>query len=76
MSSCRAKTMVASVISVECCSLLVCDHCTRQQVLVHTDEACCFSCGDCVCIHYNGAMTMSVPPQITATCITCVNTCR
>ena len=23
----------------------------------------------CLCIHYNGAMTNSIPPQISATCI-------
>ena len=37
----------------------VCDCCTHQEVLVHTDRACCFSCGDCVCIRYSGAVTMS-----------------
>ena len=62
-------TMIARVLCVECCRLLVCDCCTHQEVLVHTDRACCFSCGDCVCIRYSGAMTMSIPPQITATCI-------
>ena len=62
-------TMIATVREVECCRLLVCDHCTNQEVLVLTDDACCFNCGDCVCIHYNGVMTRSIPPQITATCI-------
>ena len=33
----------------------------RQRLLL--------SGGDCLCIHYNGAMTSSIPPQISATCI-------
>ena len=61
--------MCAVVCKVECDSLLVCDQATRQEVLVHTSDACCFHVGDCVCIHYSGAMTMSLPPQISATCI-------
>lgn len=59
-------TMIAKVLCVECCKLLVCDCCTHQEVIVHADNACCFACGDCVCICYSGAMTMSMPPQITA----------
>ncbi len=66
-------TMIATVMEVRQCSLLVCDCATRQEVLVHTNSACQFSCGECVCIHYNGAMTMSIPPQISAVCITCHN---
>lgn len=62
-------TMIARVLRVECCALLVCDCETRQEVLVHTDRARCFSCGECVCIRYSGAMTASIPPQITAECI-------
>jgi len=59
-------TMKARVLQVCCCHLLVCDLCTGQRVCVHTDQACCFAAGDCVCIHYSGAMTMSIPPQIHA----------
>ena len=59
-------TMCAAVLCVHDCSLLVCDCSTRQKVLVHTDQACCFSCGDYVRIEYSGMMTMSLPPQITA----------
>jgi len=63
-------TMHAAVLCVECCQLLVCDCDTRQNVIVHTPAARCFCPGDCICIEYSGAMTMSIPPQITATCIT------
>ena len=52
-----------------CCDLLVCDLCACQEVLVHTNNACCFRPGQCVCIEYSGAMTMSIPPQISAECI-------
>ena len=38
-------------------------------VQVNTANACCYQVGDCLCIHYNGAMTNSIPPQISATCI-------
>lgn len=64
LSNCT--TMIARVIEVGCCRLLVCDCDTNQEVVVHTDRARCFSCGDRVCIHYSGIMTMSLPPQITA----------
>lgn len=70
MESTVTATMIATVTQVGCCTLLVCDHCTSQEVLVHTDSARCFSCGACICIHYNGVMTASNPPQISATCIT------
>ena len=59
-------TMRACVLRVCCCQLLVCDLCTCQKVLVHTDDACCFRPGQRVCIEYSGAMTASIPPQITA----------
>ena len=60
----------AVVLEVRCCQLLVCDCCTRQQVLVNTDQACCFSRGDCVQIEHSGAMTASLPPQVSAIRIT------
>ena len=68
----------AEVLEVRNCQLLVCDCRTRQTVLVHTQQACCFSraqqacCfsrGDRVEIEYSGAMTMSLPPQVSALCI-------
>lgn len=59
----------ATVLEVQCSSLLVCDHCTSQEVLVHTSNAHCYCVGDQICITYNGIMTRSIPPQITADCI-------
>lgn len=56
----------AEVLEVRNCQLLVCDCCTRQTVLVHTQQACCFSRGDRVEIKHSGAMTMSLPPQVSA----------
>ncbi len=67
--------MCATVCCAECCQLLVCDHETRQEVLVHSDQACHFCVGDQVCIHYNGVMTRSIPPQITALCIHKMRSC-
>ncbi len=58
--------LCAKVLCVQCSSLLVCDCSSQQKVLVHTDQAHCFSCGDYVRIEYSGAMTMSIPPQISA----------
>lgn len=69
-------TMNATVREVREGSLLVCDHSTNQTVVVHTPHPCRFSPGDEVCIHYSGVMTMSLPPQISATCITKVSSCR
>lgn len=68
-------TMKACILRVCCCDLLVCDLCTSQEVLVHTSQACCFRVGEKVCIEYSGAMTMSIPPQITATCIKRLHGC-
>ena len=58
--------MIAKVLEVRCCELLVCDLCSLQEVIVHTPLACCFSAGDRVCICFDGRMTLSIPPQITA----------
>jgi len=60
-------SMKARVLQVRDCDLLVCDCCNRQEVLVHTPAACRFQIGDQICIRYNGIMTMSLPPQISAT---------
>ena len=68
-------TIYATILCVENCQLLVCDHCTRQQVLVRTANACCFCPGEQVCIHYCGPMSTSNPPQVTATCITRLPSC-
>ena len=69
-------TMCAKVLRVENDCLCVCDKNTNQEVIVHTCRANCFCEGDCVCIHFSGAMTMSIPPQISATCIFRVRHCR
>ena len=59
-------TMHAVVTRVCPCHLIVCDCETDHEVHVHTDKARCFCPCDHVCIEYTGAMTMSIPPQITA----------
>ena len=69
-AECREPViMKARILRVNCCDLLVCDLCNGREVLVHTDKACCFCPGQCVCIEYSGAMTMSIPPQISANCV-------
>lgn len=65
--SAMCVTMTAAILEIHCGDLLVCDKSTNQTVLVHTEDACRFRCHECVCIHYNGAMTASIPPQISAT---------
>ncbi len=62
-------TMWATVLEVRNSSLLVFDCNTCQQVLVLAQNAWRFSVGDCVRIEYNGIMTLSIPPQISAICI-------
>ena len=62
-------TLTALVQQVQSERLLVWDPASRQEVLVHTTQAFCFRPGEWVRIHYNGVMTASIPPQITATCI-------
>ena len=62
--------MKATVLSVQNCQMTVCDQRTSQEVVVHSPCACHFRAGEQVCITYSGVMTMSLPPQITADCIT------
>ncbi len=62
--------MQAVVIEVQRNRLLVLDLETRQNVLVNTPIARQFRPGDFINIWYNGAMTRSIPPQITALRIT------
>lgn len=62
--------MQASVLDVQWGRLLVLDLATRQRVIVNTPDARFFRPGDLVRIWYSGAMTMSIPPQITALNIT------
>lgn len=71
----ESVTMKACVLRACCCDLLVCDLCTSQNVLVHTPKACCFHAGEKVCIEYSGAMTMSIPPQISAFSIKRLDRC-
>ena len=66
MEQCRCQTFTAKVICIKENSLLVCDCRNDQEIIVHTNKACCFTCGDCVCVHYSGVMAMSNPPQVTA----------
>ena len=63
-------TMRATVLSAQNCRMSVCDQSTSQEVVVHSPCACHFRAGDQVCITYSGAMTMSIPLQITADYIT------
>lgn len=75
-NECRESvTLNARVLRVCRCELLVCDLCGCQEVLVHTSDACRFRVGQCVSITYSGAMTMSIPPQITAECVRLMNSC-
>jgi len=60
----------ARVLRVQRDSLLVRDCRTGQNVQVNTNRARRFRPGQRVIIQYNGAMTMSIPPQISATDIT------
>lgn len=64
--------MCATVSCVEDNRLMVIDNKTRQEVAVNT---CClnFEQGDRIKIIYNGAMTMSIPPQISASRIIRLN---
>lgn len=58
--------MIATVLFAQRNNLLVFDFANRQQVQVNTNDAFRFHSGDLVRIRYNGAMTMSIPPQISA----------
>ena len=62
----ESVTMKACVLQANDCDLLVRDCGTKQEVIAHSDRSCCFSVGDTVCIVYNGVMTLSIPPQISA----------
>ena len=64
------ERMCAVILEVNSDSLLVRDHKTRQEVLVRTSCTCGFQRNDRVMVVYNGAMTMSIPPQINAIRVT------
>lgn len=53
--------------------ILVMDFNTNQEVAVNLQCGCKFSVGDMIQIVYNGIMTMSIPPQISAQRITVIN---
>ena len=62
--------MQAVVIEVQWNRLLVLDLDTRQRVIVNTPNARFYQPGALIRIWYNGAMTNSIPPQISALGIT------
>ncbi len=59
--------MLAIVLKVSRDRLLVRDIATGQNVVVNTANARRFQRGDRIGIWYNGIMTNSLPPQISAT---------
>ncbi len=65
-------TMQATVLEVRPDHLIVLDHSTVQKVRVNTPDARRFRMGNLVCIRYSGRMTMSLPPQISASRITVI----
>ncbi len=58
--------MIAMVREVRPNQLVVRDRANFQSVVVNTNDTRCFSVGDIVSILYNGVMTKSLPPQISA----------
>lgn len=68
--------MTATVLEVRQDNLLVRDRRTSQKVLVHTPHARRFCPGNIVRILFSGAMTMSIPPQITAIRIVTIRSCE
>lgn len=66
--------MIATVISTDSRGLLVIDSATGNEVFVNFNNAGAFRPGDIVRILYTGTMTLSIPPQITATSVTRWNT--
>ena len=71
-------TMTGTVLLIGNGYLLLQNDRDGQEVAVNTDCACRFCPGDRVCVCHSGAMTMSIPPQISADCVkcfSCVNCC-
>lgn len=58
--------MTATVRQTNFRNLLVVDSSTNQEVLVHFRDSHRFSLDDHITITFNGQMTRSIPPQITA----------
>lgn len=59
-------TICAVILEISDRRLLVRDSKTDQEIAVNTRCNCNFRVGDRVIIVYNGAMTRSIPPQISA----------
>lgn len=59
-------TMCAVILEISDKRLLVRDSKTDQEIVVNTRCNCNFRVGDRIIIFHNGAMTMSIPPQISA----------
>ena len=59
-------SMCAQILEIDDNRILVRDSRTRQEVVVNTRCKCNFRVGDRIIIIYSGAMTMSIPPQISA----------
>lgn len=71
--------MIAVVREVRSGNLLVRDRATGQNIVVNTNQTQCIFPGDLVGILYNGVMTNSFPPQISALRIRTIlsrGTCR
>lgn len=67
--------IIACIKEVRKNSLLVQDCSTSQDIVVNTNCTRCFCVGDRIRICYNGIMTNSLPPQISATCIRRISSC-
>ena len=61
-----STSLVGRVLEVNDGWLLVCDQSTCQQVRVNTPCASCYRVGERLRICYDGVMTASIPPQISA----------
>lgn len=61
--------LIATVERVQPGRLVVRDRRTFRTVLVRTFQTRCIFPGDVISILYNGIMTQSIPPQITAIAI-------
>ena len=60
-------TMIATVVRAWGSQVLVTDNANGQEVLVNTNNSTCnLSAGDQVRIVFDGIMTASLPPQISA----------
>lgn len=59
-------TMCAVILEISDRRFLVRDSKTDQEIAVNTRCNCNFRVGDRIIIVYNGAMTRSIPPQISA----------